>query len=313
MKNNILKLILVIAIGVLFTGCLEPKTPAYILQHSSDKLLTKNIMNSLKDKKYSIKYLNDFIEIDQYISEEKGHTDPNEFDAIREYLYNYDSSNDEISKVFLQTARERNNTVRTYKNKLNSKIAKRYFSSYDRQYKKLYSDLDIAFIEYDKNNRIKTVLVRGHAFEDTLGTSHDRYSMLIFGREAKRIESTISNYDFANNLLSTISENKTKTVTKEKVSTKVKDLKDFYKLYKDGIISKEEYKKEKEKILSEEKKSSKSTTDEISTQPKLHTKMPTNFSNVLKNTMLQKYNEKYNTNFKSFEEMQKDLINRKTN
>ena len=183
-RNYLLSLIMIISIGFLFSGCLKPKTPEQIIQGSSDKLLTKNIMKFLKDKKYSISYYPNFIKIDQYISGEKGHTDPDEFVAMQEYLKNYDSSNDEISKIFLETAKQRNNTVRTYKNFLNSKIAKRYFSSYDIKYKKLYSDLDIAFIEYDKNNRIKTILVRGHAFEDGLGTTHDRYSMFIFGNQA---------------------------------------------------------------------------------------------------------------------------------
>ena len=133
----------------------------------------------------------------------------------------------------------------------------------------------------------------------------------VFGNQAKRVESTINNYDFANNLLSIISESK--PAIEKKTNTKIKDLKDFYKLYKDGIISKEEYEKEKAKIISGEKKSVTNSTNKVVMEPKTHSEMPTDFSNAMKNIMIQKYNEKYNTNFQSFEEMQKDLINRKAN
>jgi hypothetical protein len=308
--HTFLKILTVAFIGFFVVGCAmpKPKTQAELISASSDKLLTKNISESLKDEKYRISYDNNLIRVTQYISGEKGHMDGHMNEALSDYYKIYDSSRDKITQVFLDTAKQRGNTVKLYKKQLNNYIAQNFFSNYDKQYKQCYGEADVAFIEFDKSNRIFSLLARGHTFEKGLALMHHRYSLYIFGTKAASLESVIPNSMFSDYYTTTLvggEEPEKQGSVDNSSSTKAEKLKEFYELYKSGAISKEEYEKEKNTIL-KEKKSAEIKPQTVSVQSPA---APFNLNSIF----LNQYNSKYGTHFTTMEEMQQDMVKRNSN
>lgn len=193
-------------VALFVTGCAlpQPKTPEQIVQASSYPGVTKNAMEKLKDKKYSIDYIENRIVIQQYISGEKGSTDQSIDTAINAYNSKYDASDDEISAVFIESAKQRGNMVKMYKKSVNLALVKVTPMPWDITNYPSKGDIDVAFVEYDKNNRISSVLLRAHAFPKTLGVLDYRYSIIAFGNIAREIESTVNNNVFTEGYITTI-------------------------------------------------------------------------------------------------------------
>ena len=85
--RNLIKSMYFLLIVLFLAGCAlpQPKTPEQIVQASLYPEATKNVMEKLKDKKYSVDYIENRIVIQQYISGEKGGTDQSIDVAISAY------------------------------------------------------------------------------------------------------------------------------------------------------------------------------------------------------------------------------------
>ena len=204
--RNLIKSMYFLSIVLFLAGCAlpQPKTPEQIVQASLYPEATKNVMEKLKDKKYSVDYIENRIVIQQYISGEKGGTDQSIDVAISAYNLRYDASNDEISAVFIESAKQRGNIVKMYKKSVNLALVKVMPMPWDITNYPSRGDIDVAFVEYDKNNRIASVLVRAHAFPKSLGVLDYRYSIIAFGDIARQIESTVKNNVFTEGYITTI-------------------------------------------------------------------------------------------------------------
>ncbi len=204
--RDLAKVVCFSLVTLFVTGCAlpQPKTPEQIVQASSYPEVTKNVMENLKDKKYSIDYMENRVVIQQYISGEKGSTDQSIDAAISAYTAKYDASNDQISTVFIDTAKQKGNIVKMYKKSVNLALVRVTPMPWDITNYPSKGDIDVAFIEYDKNNRIVSVLIRAHAFPKTLGVLDYRYSIIAFGNLARGIESTVNNNVFTEGYITTI-------------------------------------------------------------------------------------------------------------
>jgi len=171
-------------------------SPQEIIQSSEDPYLTKNFMEFFKQHKLSdtkVDYGKSYIKITEYISGQQGHVNDSASEAIREYENNYDNL-DQIAKYYIELAKKRGSTVKMYKTFVSSKIASLlpiYGSDYRDNYSKF--DLDNAFIEFDKNGMIKSILFRAHYFPRSIGTLHYRDTWIVFGKYAKMVQNSISN------------------------------------------------------------------------------------------------------------------------
>lgn len=210
MIKTIIKTASIGAITLLLTGCVQmpqPKTPEQIVQESSYQEVTRNVISKIVDKKYSKSYFQNAVVIEQYISGEKGQVDGSINEARNEYLNRYDSSNDEISKVFIESAKQRGNTVKMYKSSVNTEIIKYIPSSilpYRVNGNPMSANDDNAFVEYNQDNRIVSVLVRLHTYPKSLGTMHYRYSIIAYGTILRQIESSVGNNVLENGYITTI-------------------------------------------------------------------------------------------------------------
>lgn len=204
--RNLIKSMYFLLVILFLAGCAlpQPKTPEQIVQASLYAGATKNVMEKLKDKKYSVDYIENRIVIQQYISGEKGGTDQSIDVAISAYNSRYDASNDEISAVFIESAKQRGSIVKMYKKSVNLALVKVIPMPWDITNYPSRGDIDVAFVEYDKNNRIASVLVRAHAFPKSLGVLDYRYSIIAFGNIARQIESTVKNNVFTEGYITTI-------------------------------------------------------------------------------------------------------------
>lgn len=205
-SGYIKKVLLPLALAFFITGCAvaQPKTPEQIIQASSYPEMTKSVMDMLKNKKYNIEYENDRILVLQNISREKGHIDRSISVAANEYLSLYDSSNDDISNAYINTAKQKGNVVKMYKTTTNLAIVKLLPMPWNVTNYPSKADLDVAFLEYDKNNRLVSALVRVHDYPTSIGIMNDRYSIIVYGPFARQLEATLNNAIFSEGFITTI-------------------------------------------------------------------------------------------------------------
>lgn len=206
MKKNFLNIALIGVLAIWFAGCLEIKqpTPQEIVAGSMDKQITQTVIDNLKDKKYKIQYNTNRIVIEQYISGELGSTTGSPNEAVSVYLSKYDSSSDQISDTYIKMAKERGNTVKLYKNSVNLAIAGIMPMPFEVKNRISRTDIDNAFVEYDKNNRAVSALIRVHTMAKSLGYTHYRHSILVFDNLARTMEAKIQNNVFDNGYITTI-------------------------------------------------------------------------------------------------------------
>lgn len=205
-RSYMKKILFPLVLALFVTGCamVQPKTPEQIIQASSYPEMTKSVMDSLNNKKYKVDYENHRILILQDISGEKGHIDRSIGVASSEYLSLYDSSNDDISNAYIKTAKQKGNIVKMYKKTTNLAIIKLLPMPWNVTNYPSKADLDVAFLEYDKNNRLVSALVRVHDYPTSIGIMNDRYSIIVYGPFARQLEATLNNAIFSEGFITTI-------------------------------------------------------------------------------------------------------------
>ena len=206
MKKNLLNAALASVLAIGLTGCLEIKklTPQEIVAGSKDKQIAQAVIDNLKDKKYSINYNINRIIISQNISTETGSMSHSPDEAVSTYLSKYDSSTDQIANTYITMAKERGNTVKLYKNSVNLAIAEIMPMPWEVKNRISKANIDNTLVEYDKNNRSVSALIRVHTMSKSLGYIHDRFSMIVFDNLARTMETTIQNSVFDNGYITTL-------------------------------------------------------------------------------------------------------------
>jgi len=208
MKNSLGLMLLLISIVIELMGeCIEPPsplTPLETLNGSADSYITKSIMDNIIDKKYKINYMPDMVVIKQYISGELGSMSNSAREAVSNYSLSYDASTDKIAQTYSALAKKRGHTVKIYKQNMNLKIAKIMPMTLEINNEPSYMNLDKALVEYEKNNRIKSALIRVHTISNYVGWIQYRYTIIIYGSLARIIESKIGNDTFSNLYITTM-------------------------------------------------------------------------------------------------------------
>jgi len=200
------KFITVITVLGLMSGCVEPLTPQQVIAKSADKQMASTFLKKgilpKKEKLYDWSP-SDIIQTRRALQTVTSDIS----DAIRSYNSKYDSSTDTIARLFIKTARARGNKVKLYKNSVNNAIAPFVpAGSYANISIKKFN-LDPAFIEFDKSGRVVSILVRRHYFPSINNRglySHDRDSLILLGKFAKKIEMLVGNETLSNGYVSTL-------------------------------------------------------------------------------------------------------------
>jgi hypothetical protein len=190
------KVILVLFVGILLTGCMEPPKAATHIGKSSDQYMMTKMVKYVKWGTSNP----DIIKNEVYISDKKGHTDFSIREAINDYKNMFNSASEKMTKDYVSAVKERHNIVKIYKNSVNNALSKstpRSFSI-ERGYDKILYNLDPALIEYNKEGNIISVMLQKHKISLlTLGKSksylHYRYTEIITGKSAQRLEYSIGN------------------------------------------------------------------------------------------------------------------------
>jgi len=208
MKNSLVLVLLLTSIVIDLMGeCIEPPsplTPLETVNGSADSHITKSIMDNITDKKYKINYMSNRVVIKQYISGELGSISNSAGEAISNYRLSYDASTDKIAQTYSAIAKKRGHIVKIYKQNMNLKIAKIVPMTLEINSEPSYMNLDNALVEYDKNNRIKSALIRVHTISNYVGWIQYRYSMIVYGNLARIIESKIGKDTFNNLYITTM-------------------------------------------------------------------------------------------------------------
>jgi len=207
--NKWYNLLIVAIMGLsLMNGCGEPQTPEQLVAKSSDKAMMRAFSKPgiLGKSEYLQGYSpSDLIRIRTSI----GNSHYGIGSARESYSSKYDSSRDKIAREYIKVAKARGNTVKLYKNFINNQIAPKIVhpflengnSSVIPKY-----DLDPALIEFDKNGRIISILVRRHYFTP-IGhgfVAQQRDSIIVLGNTARKMEMSISNNTLNNGYIATL-------------------------------------------------------------------------------------------------------------
>lgn len=114
---------------------------------------------------------------------------------------------DPVLDTYLHTATKRGSTVAVYKGLLNPKLfATSGTPDYWPHYRKMTKE-DQAYIEFDKNGRMRSALIRRAAFSHgSLGIGIYREQLVLVGQSIRSVENRVSNHDLDTALLRTIGE-----------------------------------------------------------------------------------------------------------
>lgn len=212
MKKLQLLTMSILILGAL-SGCLQAPTPTKLIEQSSDKQMMSAFAKEgvLSKNEWLEKFFIDAdnIYIKNFISGTKGHGDVGVKNAIDEYANLFDSSKDEIATLYIATAKSRGNTVKMYKTFVNADIGKMTPHLYEIRQSPIWRfNLDPAFIEFDKNGRIVSTLIRKHGFKPNSlvedGYLQYRSSQIVLGKEARYIEERLGNDVLANGYILTL-------------------------------------------------------------------------------------------------------------
>lgn len=202
-----------IFIASLFSGCVMPD-PEQLLAQSTDRQMAQAFLGSTKVSKYerinSFASTPDMVVMENYISDEKGHIDIDIADAVNEYSSSFDSSTDLIAQRYIKVAKSRGSMVKMYKTSVNTAIS-RVIPNSNKMNNSPYRryDLDPAFIEFDKDGKIKSILIRKHVFSSVrmfggIRWLHHRDSQIIYGNKIRTIEINIGNDVLENGYIRTL-------------------------------------------------------------------------------------------------------------
>ena len=200
-----MKIVIALAIAVLASGCMEAPKPEAHIAKSSDKYMMKSMIKYVKWGTRNP----DIIVKKVYISGLKGHIDRSVQSAYNEYGSKFDIMSENMTKDYIKAAKQRGSTVKLYKNSVSHALAKatpRSFSI-ERGYDGYNYSLDPALIEYSKNGKIISVMLQKHKVSSMnmmsggKGFLHYRYSEIITGKSASKLEYSIGNDILSNGFI----------------------------------------------------------------------------------------------------------------
>ena|GEM_PF-2764692 len=128
-------------------------------------------------------------------------------DAAENYMagYAYDSDGDPLAKKYVETAKARGNTVRSYKPAVNQLIAKKFYSpatSTPMPNTRTWAGRDRALIEFDKEGRIVSFMSRIVQASRNIGSVVQQYTSIYLGpQNARGLENLLDNRTLADNFL----------------------------------------------------------------------------------------------------------------
>lgn len=320
--SNASPFISVIISTLLLTSCIStgPKTPADFISLQSDKKISTAFSKYMgrDDDYYFRSKKNGF-------SLEKTHigftgSNINRSTAIQ-YIKNLKLDNDELARLYKEVLTSRNSYYTVYQGEMNKKIYEQIsggrLSSGNGSLERYYFDLTPAIIEYDENNRMKSVLLRSVTITihpvDKVGpyapVKIEVKTQFIDSNRIYAVESSINNNERSRyTLYSSKKENSQNqvigsTTTAQTGPSRAVQIKELHALYKDGAITELEYKAEKHKILSADKATSAQLTNNTANNSE---NMSSTFMSTFQKKILDSYNHQHRTNFTSMQQIQKE-------
>lgn len=302
-----------------FGSLFKEPTLEETLQSTSDKEMTKSFYDLQKsNSKFHFSFSKNKISSESTIIPFDSAA---MFHEARSLCAKIDSSNDEIAKIYKQTILNRGNYYDVYTGTINSSILATIqgklpsVNSYNDEFYKY--DFDNAIVEYSQDGTMLSSLVRFDKITlNSLIKSNDinyaniRISQVstIFMREPVSLVSrTMAKRLLDDNLvMSTKKVNATpqnsisSTTVQQPTISKTVQIKELFELYKAGGLTKEEFEKEKTKLLEGEKNQSPMQ----SSQPSSQTTQKKALQNPFEAMMLQKINQQNGTNFTTMQEVQ---------
>lgn len=197
-------LIGLVAVMIAFSGCVQPQTPEMKIAQSQYKAMTKAFLAKLPKYEELYRTKSDQIVLKYYVDQSMGSNTPGVRAGINRYVAHFDSSTDHVAKRYIKVAKKRGHKVKMYNANVNRVIARMTPKPF--YYRGVWrSNLDNAFIEFNKQGRIVSVLVRKHLY-NTMGfiTSDYRSSQILFGRWARILESRLNNSLLNNGYIATM-------------------------------------------------------------------------------------------------------------
>lgn len=204
--NKVIKLTIAVVISILMLGCAS-NTPEMRAEQSQDKMMSNAFSSNLPRHEEINRFISepDEIAINHYIDREVG-TGKSVNESIRKYRAYTDSSKDELSKRYIKVAKSRGNTVKMYNARVNEFLGKitpltaKLLYDGPRKY-----DEDNAFIEFDKNGRIVSMMIRKHIYP-RIGNfvSNYRVTHILFGKWASIAETRLSNSFLSDGYIATM-------------------------------------------------------------------------------------------------------------
>ena len=116
--------------------------------------------------------------------------------------YSSQSDTDVLAKAYIDTAKSRGNTVRLYRPSITRQVNALFKQPFapGNQTAEWY-DKDVLLAEYE-NNRPKSILIRAHQAQITLGANSRMYSSVLIGMDTMRhFESRIGNNQLSDALI----------------------------------------------------------------------------------------------------------------
>ena len=336
MNNN---LIVIMFIAIVFNGCVTPKGSfegGSLIPSPEEvkEMLTKTnesdneILSKSEDKELTSAFLNKKINKVTKIK-----VNSSEIFLSKKYLYEVDDLirlsnarifyrdhandffNDEITKKYLTTVKNRGNGYIVYNGNGNEKIFQslvgRTLNKRGEDYEIFLFNSDLAIIEYDKHGNKISSLIRKGTIEPSLlsiklGDQDPNVSIhqsiyILFESKMKRIDLNLGSKALDAFEYKRYNMPETKNISEEVSNEKstvsnAQKIKELFDLYKNGALSKEEYEEEKKKIIHQPKIIKKETSikEEVKTS-----------INPLELMIIQKFNQQNGTNFTTMQEMQK--------
>jgi len=203
--KNVIKICITALLIAILSACVPTKEEKFARNQSranasEDPVMVNAILGISKNSKYkanigarhiSLKIYNNL-----YENQISG--------AVNSYRKN-DSSNDQVAKTYIATAKKRGNRVAMYNSKVNKAILSLYNQGTRLKGDVWYYDLDNALVEYDKKNRIVSALVRINEFMIPIGNVlHEQRSNFYLSSDARYIESKISKKALEDNFIANL-------------------------------------------------------------------------------------------------------------
>lgn len=295
----------------------ENKTPEELIAESNDKDLTKAFLD-LKDKSITSKQMSPntillerkrLYRTDSYIYFSKSR------DFYRDLAFDF--LNDDITKTYTTAVENRGNSYIIY----NGNVNKRFLESLvggdlkkaDSQKGEIYMyDSDFAIIEYDKNgNKISALARQARIEPSSLGMSmgdrdpavtiHQNV-FIFFKSQVRKAELNLSSTFLDNNVYKKVGshfQNKSTISTSDSQKDNIEQIKELHQMYKDGILTEEEFKDQKQKILNPET---------VKEKKQIKSSSSPSVKNNFESQLVQKFNAEHNTDFKTMKQVQEYLL-----